>query len=343
MELRGQTSLFLSNQQASAIISLWQRLDDYDKQRVVYAARHQERLLSGRFRIHKKPKRTPGVESTTRCVLGASSAPAQWPDCCRLVECIFIRLCFIHPNPVRKGKGADSRWSLILRDYRKIRQLVVGNSLVMQGTEIQLVEVNQNTLIQWHNNRQKNQELSVLLQGSSVPTDLPESAEPLQEARVLPAQLTPAPAQQEHQYRLPESTAGQAQQRKTAASQLPRPILPKGLPVVPQAPGPFLPPPILTPAVQTLKLVPVVLPVPVAQANVPQTSVPIPAGQAAAPPASLKRPYRRSVEANTCKKCGQYRTAETGHSQYRGRVYCPQSESLSKDDWLEEVRKRSGK
>ena len=161
VKLREQTSLCLSNHQASRIITLWESLDDGDKQRVIYAARHQARLLSGRFRTHKTPSNTPGVDSTTRCVLGASSAPAQWPDCCRLVESIFKRLCSLHPSPRRKGKRADTRWSLILRDYRRIRQLVLGNGLIMQGTEMQLVEVNQTTLIQWHNNRQKQVELSV--------------------------------------------------------------------------------------------------------------------------------------------------------------------------------------
>ena len=63
-----------------------------------------------------------------------------------------------------------------------IRQLVVGNFLVVQGSEIQLVEVNQNTLIQLHNSRQKRQELSVLLQGTALTSALPESEEPLQEA-----------------------------------------------------------------------------------------------------------------------------------------------------------------
>ena len=223
VKLREQTSLCLSNHQASRIITLWESLDDGDKQRVIYAARHQARLLSGRFRTHKTPSNTPGVDSTTRCVLGASSAPAQWPDCCRLVESIFKRLCSLHPSPRRKGKRADTRWSLILRDYRRIRQLVLGNGLIMQGTEMQLVEVNQTTLIQWHNNRQKQVELSVLLQGTDLPPAIPESEEPLQEARLLPAATMPQ--RQEHQYRLPESTAGQAKQRQRP--QPPRPILPK--------------------------------------------------------------------------------------------------------------------
>ncbi|MEQ2173575.1 hypothetical protein GOODEAATRI_033422, partial [Goodea atripinnis] len=335
--LREQTSLCLTNLQADCITELWQRLDDRDKQRVVYAARHQDRLLSGRFRTPKKPSKTPGVESTTRCVLGASSAPAQWPDCCRLVETIFIRLCGLHSAPKRKGKGAESRWSLILRDYRKIRDLVVGNARVMQGTEIQLVEVNQNTLIQWHNGRQKKQELSVLLQGTAVPPNLPVSEEPLMDARVLPS--VPVPAQYEHQYQLPECTAGQAKQR-----QAPCAILPKGA----------------TKRQSPLLVAPAVFPAPAARApsapGIPHQAL-TQAGQPVVlyqmvPPAEIqgthpsfhqqpptKRPYKRTVQANTCKKCGLFRTAETGHSHYRGRVYCPQSEVLTKEQWLEEMRK----
>ncbi|XP_029687974.1 uncharacterized protein [Takifugu rubripes] len=205
VELREQTALFLNRQQTDTIISLWQNLQDYDKQQVVYAARHQGRLLSGRFRTPKKPSTTPGVESTTRCTLGASSVPAQWPDCCRLVENIFMRLCNLHPSPLKRGRKTDLRWSLILRDYHRIRQLVTGNALVMQDTDIQLVEVNQNTLIQWHNQRQKGLELSVRLQGTVLPTALPVSAQPLQEARVLPAE--PMQAREELQYQLPHRSS----------------------------------------------------------------------------------------------------------------------------------------
>ncbi|XP_052429269.1 uncharacterized protein LOC127970642 [Carassius gibelio] len=133
VELRGHKALSLTNQEASTIIELWQNLADQDKQRVVYAARHQKRLLSGRFRVPKRPTKTPGVESTIRSVLGASSAPAQWPDCCRLVETIFIRLCNTHPSPKRKGKGTLSRWSLILQDYMRIRQLGDGGNLNAAG------------------------------------------------------------------------------------------------------------------------------------------------------------------------------------------------------------------
>ncbi len=50
------------------------------------------------------------------------------------------------------------------------------------------------------------------------------------------------------------------------------------------------------------------------------------------------RAYKRKVEANTCKKCGAFRTAATGHSQFRGTIYCPATETLSKEQWLENMR-----
>ena len=358
--LRNQTSLCLSNQQANTIIGLWQKLDSRDKQRVLYQPRHQKRLLSGRFRTPKKPTTTPGVESTTRCVLGAGSSPAQWPDCCRLVENIFVRLCVLHPAPVRKGKHTDSRWSLILRDYHNIRQLVVGSSLVMEKTEIQLVKVNQSTLIQWHNNRLKRQELSVLLQGTDLPEPNQTSEQPLQAPRQLPSAPTVS-ARQEHQYRLPTNTAGQARQRQVRAI---RPKAPVSQPVLvaPAAPAlqpcteftpapgfspapgfrptlAFPPPQVLMPAPQPVSYVPVFLPsFALSQPQVPGASV-----QTSAPAITRpKRAYRRTVEANTCKKCGQFRTADTGHSHYRGKVYCPNFETLTKQQWLEEMRKKEG-
>ncbi len=75
----------------SNIVALWQNLLDYDKQRVVFAARHQSRLDTGRFRSPKKRQEfTPGVESVKRHALTTTAPLAQWPDCCRLIETIFV-------------------------------------------------------------------------------------------------------------------------------------------------------------------------------------------------------------------------------------------------------------
>ncbi|KAJ8347433.1 hypothetical protein AAFF_G00201160 [Aldrovandia affinis] len=123
------------------IVALWQNLLDYDKQRVVFAARHQDRLNT-------------------------------WPDCSRLIEAIIVSLCGIHKSPKKQGKGTLTRWTLILQDYRKIRQLILANRAIMQDTTLQLVEVNQTTLIQWHNRRVKKQDTSLVLQGIDLPNHL---------------------------------------------------------------------------------------------------------------------------------------------------------------------------
>ncbi|XP_060882476.1 uncharacterized protein LOC132954049 [Labrus mixtus] len=178
--LRNETALTLSNQQTSTILSLWQNLLPFDQQRVVYAARYQERLKTGYFRSPKyKLEFTPGAESMRRCVLGSSGSPAQWPDCCRLVEAIFVRLCQLHKSPKKKGKGSLTRWSLMLKDYRKVRQLVRDNGTLMKDTTLQLYEVTQTTLTQWHNRRVKRQDLAVLLQGVNLPASLPVAPVPL--------------------------------------------------------------------------------------------------------------------------------------------------------------------
>ncbi|XP_047226993.1 uncharacterized protein LOC124871598 isoform X2 [Girardinichthys multiradiatus] len=69
VELRKEKGLTLTNQQANTIVGLWHKLEQNDKDRILYAARHQERLLTGRFRSPKKKAVYAGVESTKRCVL----------------------------------------------------------------------------------------------------------------------------------------------------------------------------------------------------------------------------------------------------------------------------------
>ncbi|KAL1246953.1 hypothetical protein QQF64_034540 [Cirrhinus molitorella] len=213
--LRNETGQTLNSQQASTIIALWQNLLPYDQQRVAYSARHQSHLTTGRFRCSKKkPEFTPGVESMTRCVLGSTGSPAQWPDSCRLVECIIVKLCNIHKTPKKQGKYALTRWTLILRDYSKIRQLVLGNGAVMQSSTLQLFDVNQTTLIQWHNKRLKRQECNILLQGVNLPSYIPVAPVPLPPVQVRPTAAPPQPGPL-HQYHLPQSTAGQAVDKRS--------------------------------------------------------------------------------------------------------------------------------
>ncbi|XP_059182350.1 uncharacterized protein LOC131961095 [Centropristis striata] len=317
--LRTVTGQTITNQQASTIVGLWQNLLPYDQQRVAYAARHQVRLITGRFRCSKKrPEFTPGVESTTRCVLGSSGSPAQWPDSSRLVESICVKLCNIHKSPQKQGTYSLTRWTLILTDYSKIRQLVLGNATVMGSTTLQLFDVNQTTLTQWHNKRLKRQDSSILLQGVNLPDSVPVAARPLPLVQVRPPAVPPRPGPQ-HQYNLPQSTVGQAVDKRKSAAQ--RQLFSQPSHLAPVLPNP------------SPVIVPVVFATPTGSRQI------VPSGPLPSPPLT-RRAYTRTVEKNKCRQCHLPRNKETGHGQYYGHIYCPQNNSMPLEVWMEEMRRK---
>nr|XP_055051854.1 uncharacterized protein LOC129437619 isoform X2 [Misgurnus anguillicaudatus] len=330
--LRMESGQTLSHQQASTIIALWQSLLPYDQQRVAYAARHQVNLTTGRFRCSKtKPEFTPGVDSMTRCVLGSTGSPAQWPDCCRLVESIFVKLCDIHRSPKKIGNHAVTRWTLILRDYSKIRQLVLGNGTVMENTTLQLFQVNQTTLNQWHKKRLKRQECAILLQGVNLPAPIPIAARPLPPGQTRPTTAPPQLGPQ-HRYHLPASTVGKAVDKRKSAVPAPHPpppkvFRPRQLFPADSAPLPVVPNP--SPAFAPFVFL---CPVPVIRQIAPAGPIPSP------PPA--RRPYVRTVDKNKCSLCHQPRNKDTGHSQYYGHIYCPLTAVMPLDQWREEMKKK---
>lgn len=322
----------------SNIVAIWQNLLDFDKRRVLFTSRFKSRLDTGRFRSPKKRQEfTPGVESVKRHALTTPAPLAQWPDCSRLIETIFVRLCAIHRSPKKKGTGTVSRWDLILEDYRKIRQCILGNATVMQQTTIQLVDVSHTTLVQWHNSRVKRQDNAVVMQGLELPSRLSVAADPLLPANVRPPSAPPQPGPA-HQYHLPSRTVGQAQVKRKR-------MIPSA-PVV-LAPAAETPPtqrqlfPAPPPGTQLLMLTPVASqqgPVLVAAPQALRVSL---SSAPTAPAVAPVRKLTRKVQHNTCKKCGQFRIAETGHSQYKGIVYCPSVETVSKEQWLEDIKKRT--
>ncbi|XP_075968580.1 uncharacterized protein LOC142971800 [Anarhichas minor] len=111
---------------------------------------------------------------------------AQWPDCCCLMEAIFTRLCGIYRSPRKMGMSTVSRWDLILGDYRRIRQRILANGIIMQQTNLQLVDVSQTTLVQWHNQRVKSQDNTTVMQGLTLLSHNPAVHHPLNCATVPP-------------------------------------------------------------------------------------------------------------------------------------------------------------
>lgn len=112
------------------------------------------------------------------------------------------RLCNIHTSPPKRGQHSLSKWCLILQDYKKISQMVLCNGILRQPTTLQLVEVNQTTLIHWYSQRLKGQEVSVLLQDMQLPVARPVAGDPLPLAKTKPVSL-PQYQHQPHTYHMP--------------------------------------------------------------------------------------------------------------------------------------------
>ncbi len=68
------SGLTLSNEAANKIVELYERLDDFDKERTRYTQRHRARQLQGRFKSTKGASRfISGVEATKRYIGFTSS------------------------------------------------------------------------------------------------------------------------------------------------------------------------------------------------------------------------------------------------------------------------------
>ncbi|XP_078805338.1 uncharacterized protein LOC110014613 [Oryzias latipes] len=200
-------NLVVTAEESNRIVSLWQSLGDYDKQKTVYSQRHQAHLKQGRFRATKKIV-APGVESTKRCFIGAHS-PAQWPDCNRVSEAIFVRLCALYPNAVRCEGKKVSRFTMVVRMYRTIRECVVSNARIMSETTIQLPEVNAATVTQWYSRRCRAQEKLILNQGIPQPAASMAATEKLPDPLQKGTPLQMGTSAQPHIFVLPPNTAGE--------------------------------------------------------------------------------------------------------------------------------------
>jgi hypothetical protein len=66
------------------------------------------------------------------------------------METLVKRLMEVHTGPQRRPNSPIvTRWSLILESYRRIQEVVVENARVMARTNIQLLAINNTTLILW--------------------------------------------------------------------------------------------------------------------------------------------------------------------------------------------------
>ncbi|XP_071325194.1 uncharacterized protein [Trachinotus anak] len=351
--------LALTGEECAQIITLWQALGEYDKRKTVYPPRHQTNLKKGRYRATKKIV-APGVESTKRCFVGAHS-PAQWSDCNRVVEAIFTRLCALYPNPVRRDGVRLSRFTMVARAYKHIRECIITNAKVMSETTIQLPEVNAATATQWFSRRCRSQEKEILKQGVPAPDAPMAGPEKLPVAMQKGPTLHSGNLAEPHIFILPPNTAGEAKlkgrpQPQVVSQTLTHPVI---------APAPPVALPFVLPSVQ----LPTV-PGPSQVMAAPGTSQMIfynPPSASAIPPSaqtqtssqpapyttqqyrkrkqerelsgSFKRKYIKKTDVILCSKCKKERKPPS-HLQYFGNWYCEVSETQSYDEWRAVLEKR---
>lgn len=62
---------------------------------------------------------------------------------------MFKELCALHPGGRRVEGMLITQWTLVLRDYNSIRDMVLSHPALKTRTTLQLSAVNQATLSQW--------------------------------------------------------------------------------------------------------------------------------------------------------------------------------------------------
>nr|XP_034304497.1 uncharacterized protein LOC105331633 [Crassostrea gigas] len=347
LQLRDCRTLTRTQQEQLAV--LWDKLEPQDQRPVVFKPRARS-SPKGRFMASKTGKSPvkANVEKTKRSFVGTGTGPASYPDANRYMEALVKRLTELYPSAIRRpGTPTITRWSLIQAAYNRIREVVMEDPRVSDLTGIQLLPLNQATLILWDRRRQARQEEVVLSQGIEI-SDPPVTApQPLPPPLSKPATLltSSAPA---HRYQLPPNTAGQSHVRIRSPHRMPSPQM------MPSPPRIIRHPVIAPGPVQYRYVLTQVPPNQTPQPAIPQYQEPEFTAQALSPLVSGSTAcYRRKVEKrkrmgeyvrqykprrgpSQCSQCKKPKVAPS-HRQYFGNWYCEETTGESYEDWAERM------
>ncbi|ROL48703.1 hypothetical protein DPX16_7639 [Anabarilius grahami] len=232
-----------------------------------------------------------------------------------------------------------------------IRDIVLGSPGIMAGTKLKLFELNQLTISQWHNARIKKQERVVLQQ------DIESFTAPLVAPEQLPPVLPKLPEAIQHghssfEFEMAQDASGQAAPRSRGqpppAGSTPAPQCPSAIPASASVPAAAAH---TSPAATTASATPIPVgavptPVPVAapdEKRVPRTTAwrrkRLAEAAAAAAAQGLNPKKRQIAQQFLCQKCGQPKTKEFGHSQFRGVHFCAKASGKTVAQWMEEVKR----
>ncbi|XP_048023397.1 uncharacterized protein si:ch73-112l6.1 isoform X2 [Megalobrama amblycephala] len=147
---------FVTQRKVDEIVTLWDKLSEHDKRGVVHPTQPENK---------QHFNNSHNDNFVTPCIDGLKS--------------------HIHPAGQIIAGVRENRWDAILRDYNMIRDIVQDSTAISTQTQLQLLEINQQTLCQWYNARKQGQEHLVLDQNIDhmmaselllpVPHNVPES------------------------------------------------------------------------------------------------------------------------------------------------------------------------
>lgn len=150
----------LTDEQAQRLVTLWEALDDSDKQKPKYAGRTSSNPLAGGFHSTRKRSGTnPSLDAAERVYLSRGTT-AQRPNTTRITECLCIQLFREFQSPANRMKGLDGRKlqvaECIKQVYTGLKQLLEDCTLIMERTTLHLVPINNTTINNWLHEKQKN-------------------------------------------------------------------------------------------------------------------------------------------------------------------------------------------
>ncbi|XP_015252759.1 PREDICTED: uncharacterized protein LOC107099223 [Cyprinodon variegatus] len=254
------------------------------------------------------PSREPPAVS---CSMKVNRTQPNRPESSRLVEATCSQLCRVHPSATRVKGILRTRWSLILADYVSIREMVLGSPRLMAETTIQLFPLNQRNISKWFIGRQKRWARPVL--------------------KPRPAVVSPPAAIQQAQ--LPEEEVllvlvGHGQPYISDVSDVEPGPSSRGLPTLQPIPHQVQLPATLhlSANIQPLPGLPVV----------PRSTAY--RKRKAAPGGHLPMRNKQYI----CKKCGQPKRLDTGHSRIRGVSYCAAFEGQAVEEWMKKMNDKGG-
>nr|CAB3262884.1 uncharacterized protein LOC100184639 [Phallusia mammillata] len=293
------------------IVSLWGNLNVGDKRPLRFVPNFPVTSGTGRFRRTKRRSHHVGAQSAARTFTSGGEV-AFSPSCSRVMSAIFMRLCDRHMSPTRASAGQHylSQWKTVVNKYNELRRSLL-NSPVHDQTDMQLLPVNETTVIKWYKDQTRLATNKTLLQGSAYPSmkTLSEDALPTFLRRpASPVQQAPTTMQLPQ----PPDTVGLAASRRRTAvhpgSSSTSQDISEDAPAAKYVSR--------TTAYRHRKRQEAADKELASQLGLPEPAVP------------TRRRY-------ACGKCGLAATKLTGHSQFYGHMYCPnQPGQIPLEEWL---------